>query len=267
MGFFIAVVIVLLVLIYFMVVVLRSVVASVNSKVNNYFLDNLEEYDKQFDAKLKSLNQMYEEHDNMSRTLRMLQNDINAHSVSPFYAPRPLPQEVYVPIARYVDNDFFEEYKIAKDKLLSIDKQEVIDNVMARVPYEGDIEEYRLTCVLLEKLDFDSMYHLCSSAPKVQLEVLEECLEEKEQILLQQYKDSLSLDDEFDAIEFLNFVRKRQTKQDPHVFVYVGENEADYTNEERNITCNVDSNICEGIKIVYQNKVYDYSIYKSRKKK
>ena len=31
-------------------------------------------------------------------------------------------------------------------------------------------------------------------------------------------------------------------------------------------SCKVDGNICEGVKIVYQNKVYDYSIYKSRRK-
>ena len=64
----------------------------------------------------------------------------------------------------------------------------------------------------------------------------------------------------------MDFVKKIQKVEDPNVYVSVGENEQDYTEKEKNIVCTVDSNICEGVKIVFQNKVYDYSIYKTRRK-
>ena len=73
-------------------------------------------------------------------------------------------------------------------------------------------------------------------------------------------------DDDFDVLGFTDFLKHTAGKNDPHVFVSVAENEEDYSNEERKIVCLVDQNICEGLKIVYQNKVYDYSIYKSRRK-
>ena len=71
---------------------------------------------------------------------------------------------------------------------------------------------------------------------------------------------------QFDTIQFVDYVKSIRTKEDPHVYVSVGENEQDYSEEEKNIICSVDSNICEGIKIIFQNKVYDYSIYKTRRK-
>jgi hypothetical protein len=70
----------------------------------------------------------------------------------------------------------------------------------------------------------------------------------------------------FDSISFLDFVKTIRSAEDPNVYVSVAENEKDYTEEEKNIICSVDNNICEGIKIIFQNKVYDYSIYKTRRK-
>ena len=116
MEFFVAVVIVLLVLIYFMVVVLRSVVSEVNQKVNGYFLKHLEEYDDHYSSKLAHIKEMNAKEEKLSRTLRSLEREMEAYRVSPFYVPRPVPRDIYIPTARYIDNDFFVEYKVAKDK-------------------------------------------------------------------------------------------------------------------------------------------------------
>lgn len=266
MEFFVAVVIVLLVLIYFMVVVLRSVVSEVNQKVNEYFLKNLEEYDEQFADRLARLKEMNDKEEKMSRTLRGLEKEMESYRVSPFYVPRPVPRDIYIPTARYIDNDFFVEYKVAKDKLMSIDKQQVIYNVIERVPYTGDITRYNLACDIINDLNFEVLYNLCSVSSKEQIEVLREVLTEEKGKILEQYIETTEAQEQFDSIKFIDFVKNIRLAEDPHVYVSVGENEQDYSEEEKNIICDIDSNICEGLKIVFQNKIYDYSIYKTRRK-
>ena len=266
MEFFVAVVIVLLVLIYFMVIVLRSVVSEVNQKVNGYFLKHLENYDEQFENKFTQMKEMNDKEEKMSRTLRSLERELEAYKVSPFYVPRPIPRDIYIPTARYIDNDFFVEYKVTKDKLMSIDKQQVIYNVMDKVPYTGDIDRYNLACEIISDLDFEGMYNLCSVSSSEQIDILKEALTDEKGEMLSQYIDTLDEESQFDSLQFIDYVKTIRTIEDPHVYVSVGENELDYTEEDKKIICSVDSNICEGIKIIFQNKVYDYSIYKTRRK-
>ena len=266
MGGYIAVVVVLGVLIYFMGVMLKSVIAEANQKVNSYFIKNLEEYDDVYKNKMTNLNRINVEVEEASRELRNMKREMVSHRTSPFYAPRPIPRDIYIPTARYIDNDFFEEYKIAKDKLMSIDKQEVIDNVMAKVPYVGDINLYKVAQGIVKKIDFEAKYNLCSISGEEQLLVLKETLDAKEKELLLKYIESMEEFDEFDVLSFIDYIKRIERDNTPKVFVSVAENEKDYSNSERNVVCSVDSNICEGLKIVYQNKVYDYSIYKTRRK-
>ena len=91
------------------------------------------------------------------------------------------------------------------------------------------------------------------------MEIIKECLDNEEQKLLLAYIEDMQEIDEFEVLGFLDYLKHVAWKNDPHVFVSVAENEADYSNAERNIICNVDQNICEGIKIVYQNNLEGYS--------
>lgn len=266
MGGYIAVIVVLAVLVYFMIVMLKSVIAESNQKVNSYFVKNLEEYDDVYRNKMTNLNKLNIECEETARELRNMKNEMVSHKTSPFYAPRPIPRDIYIPTARYIDNDFFEDYKNAKDKLMSIDKQDVINNVMDKVPYKGDIDLYKLAQGIIEKINFEAKYDLCSISSENQLKILNEALNTKEKELLYDYvKDMIEIE-EFDILGFIDYIKHIEWQNAPQVFVSVAENEKDYSNKRRNIVCNVDSNICEGLKIVYQNKVYDYSIYKTRRK-
>lgn len=266
MEIFIAVLVVLIVLIYFMIVMLRSVASEAGHKVDEYFIKNLEEFDSDYQEKFKKMNAMHAEEEKLQRQIKTLKNEMISFKTSPFYAPRPLARDVFIPIARYIDNDFFESYKIAKDKLQSIDKQEVIDNVIKKVNYTGDPVIYKACCGINEKLNFNALYDLCGISGAEQLDVLEECFDENENALLSKFSSKLVERSDFEVLKFVDYIKRVKQQHDPHVFVYVGINEEDYSNPERLIVCSEDSNICEGIKIVYQHNVYDYSIYKSRRK-
>ena len=215
---------------------------------------------------MRNLNKLNIEVEETSRELNSMKREMVSHRTSPFYAPRPIPRDIYIPTARYIDNDFFEDYKNAKDKLMSINKQELIDNVISKVPYTGDMERYQIALDILAKLDFDAKFDFVSITLEQQLQILDEVLDDTEKEIFKEYANEIDDIEEIDILGFIDYVRNIERINTPKVFVSVAENEKDYTNEERNIFCTEDSNICEGIKIVYQNKVYDYSIYKTRRK-
>ena len=149
---------------------------------------------------------------------------------------------------------------------MSIDKQEVIYNVIEKVPYTGNLSRYKLACDIMEDMNFDVLYNLCSVSATDQLEVLSEAFTGDKKDVLEQFVNTLEIDETFDSMKFYDYVKNIRKIEDPHVYVSVAENERDYTEEEKNIICSVDGNICEGLKIIFQNKIYDYSIYKTRRK-
>ena len=107
MGGYIAVAVVLVILMYFMIIMLKSVVAEANQKVNSYFLKNLEQYDSVYKEQMRNLNKLNIEVEETSRELNSMKREMVSHRTSPFYAPRPIPRDIYIPTARYIDNDFF----------------------------------------------------------------------------------------------------------------------------------------------------------------
>ena len=72
--------------------------------------------------------------------------------------------------------------------------------------------------------------------------------------------------EEFDILDFISWLKQTVSIQTPELKAYLGEEDENYDNVADNVVCMFDKNVCEGIRIVYQGRLYDYSIYKSRKK-
>lgn len=266
MALFIAVVIVLVIMLYFMYVTLKASVDNANRKVNSYFLGKLEDFDEEFDSKLAKIEELTETRDTLSREVRGLKDDMISFKTSPFYAPRPLARSVYVPVARYIDDDFFEEYKSAKD-MLKMDKPGIIMNIYEKVPYTGNMELYNMALEFKSLLEFDVLFELASLQPMEQLKFIDSCLDENQEKFLVDYiMNEITYPEDFDVLEFMSYIKIILKKHDPHLYVRTGETDEDLSNVHELVVSDFDDNVCEGIKIIYQNKVYDYSIYKSRKK-
>ena len=122
MAVFIAIFIVMGILVYFIAVSLRIVVESAGRKVNAYFLSKLSAYDEDFGEKLEEVQRLEKESGELRERLEELRSEKGALETSRFYKPRPLMRDTYIPVARYIDNSFFEDYKLTK-KLLDMDKK------------------------------------------------------------------------------------------------------------------------------------------------
>ena len=262
---FIAIFLALIVMIYFITVSIRIVVENVTKKVNSYFVDKLSEYDEDFNEKIDRLNELEEEKQRILDNIKVLKADQGNLKQSRFYKPRPIIRDIYIPTARYIDNEFFEDYKRAKN-LLVLDKEQIIRTVMEKFPYEGDMDRYLLANSVLEQMNYQAVYDLSSFDSVEQLKLMDEILYEKEKTLLEEYVEPMIDAQEFDIHDFLSYLEEIRSKESPILTAYMGEEGEDYSHISDNIVCEYDDNVCEGIRIIYQNRVYDYSIYQSRKK-
>ena len=77
-----------------------------------------------------------------------------------------------------------------------------------------------------------------------------------EDIFMEYYSDKNSLEIE----DFCNFLDYEIGKCDPTIYVYVGNEKTNYDKIDKRIKTIYSSDIYKGLKIVYLNKLYDYSL-------
>jgi hypothetical protein len=262
---FISIFLVMGVMIYFIIISLRLVIENATKKVNAYFLSKLSEYDDDFQKKIDEIQNLEFSKEELKQEIRMLQMDHNSLGTSRFYRPRPVERDIFIPTARYIDNVFFEDYKLVKN-LLIIDKEEIIRTILDKFPYAGDKKRYNAAKSILQTLNFEAVYDLSSLPEETQLKLLDEELKREEKKLLKEYLEPLLEAKEFNLLGFLNWINEVITKESPILMAYLGEKDEDYSYIADNVICQFDSNVCEGIRIVYQNRLYDYSVYESRRR-
>lgn len=262
---FIAIFLVMAVMIYFITVALRIVAENASKKVNTYFLGKLEDFDKDFDEKLKKLEELRLEKMDMEESIRILEMDHITLEASRFYQPRPIIRDNFIPIAHYIDNNFFEDYKKVK-KLLEMDKAEIIRTIMEKFPYVGDFQRFTVAQSMLNALNDEALYDLCSFTSREQLRFLNEELKGDANKLLEEFVQPLTDAEDFDCLELYNWLKQIVREESPYLMAYLGEEEEDYSHVSPYVICQYDKNVCEGIRVIYQNKLYDYSVYESRKK-
>ena len=66
--------------------------------------------------------------------------------------------------------------------------------------------------------------------------------------------------DEFEIEDFLNYVENEMGTCDPTIYVIVGSEDENYDQLDSRIKTIFDDRVYKGIKIIYKNKLYDYSL-------
>lgn len=247
--------------------VLKTAAAVTKRQVDSCFVKELEEYNGFLSKKQEESKQIAEQKETLKKEIQDMEGVVLSLKTSPFYAPRPIARELFVPTARYIDNEFFDNHKRVNDMLRSMDFQEIVDKVEETNTYHGDMEDYKTACELLDFLNMDMSYELCTLPSETQLLVLRAALQEKMGEMLERFISTLSEESDFDVLDFRTYIREIRTAQDPTMYVRTGREELEGVEEEEGLVHQYDSNISEGLKIIYQNQSYDFSIYRLRSRK
>ena len=90
----------------------------------------------------------------------------------------------------------------------------------------------------------------------VQYSFLKKIASKEELKYLENYKK-----EDFNILEFKNHIENLIDQNDQTIYVRVGKKEENYDHLNNNIKTIYDESIIKGIKIVYQNKLFDYSLW------
>lgn len=247
--------------------VLRITVLSTRRQVEACFVRELEDYNDYLEEKAEETRKIEEQKRGLKREIDEMEGVILSLKTSPFYAPRPIARELFIPTARYIDNEFFDNHKRVNDLMKDMDYQEIIDRIQRQYTYRGDLEDYEAACGILDFLSMDMSYELCTLSSLTQLELMEIVMQGRKGELLRRFLAMQSEEEEFDVLTFRTFAREVRTAQDPKMYIRTGGEKPEGLLSEVPLVHQHDENISEGLKIIYQNQSYDFSIYRLRSRK
>lgn len=248
--------------------VLRTAAFSAKRQAEACFVRELEDYNSFLEEKRRESGKIEKRKEELKEEIREMEGVIVSLKTSPFYAPKVIPRELFIPTARYIDNEFFDNHKIVNDMMREMDYQEIVDEIRKKYVYRGNLQDYTTACGILSMLSMDVLYELCTVPASTQLLVLRAFLADAgKAAMLERYVRMLPGEETFDVLDFRTYVREIRTAQDPMVYVRTGHEELAGVEEEEGLVHQHDENISEGLKVIYQNQSYDFSIYRLRSKK
>ncbi len=268
MGIMLAVVLIVMVVMNgAMFYVLRTAVIVTRKQVDRLFVRKLEQYDSFLDEKQSQGAEIEEKREALEAKISELEGVVKAMQSSPFYSPKQVKREAYVPIAHYVHSDFFREHRKVLDQINQIDFPDLVKTVAGdlqkTMEQKGmNTEKYHACGKVLENLNLDTVYQLEMLDRNQQAVILTEVLAElgeTEQKLIEEYLEEIPAE-KFDTLEFMDWLRQTQRANDPTMYVRCGEMDASYQAEGMNVVTQYDESIAGGIKILWQDLVLDYSI-------
>ena len=241
----IVVIVVLVVLMFF---ILKGTVRKINSQTKLYFVDKLQEYDYLIDQKLEKLNEINQE----IKEKELKKEEENTSSIGKTY-------EFYYNIidllnkTQYQDKNIFELNKKIDEKF-NIDYVALLNHFLSHV---GDDRVYQFCRVLRDKFTSKVIYELKVMSLEEQEEYLKHFLNEQEYQIYQLYG---KLNQFFDLDGFLDYLQELIDLNNPNIVVYVGKKEENYDYLSKYIKTVYSKEIYKGIKIIFRNRIYDYSL-------
>lgn len=246
--------------------ILYSAVGVTRRQVSSCFVKELEDYNDYLNDKKIECTQIDEKKQEIEKKISSLEGVMVSLKTSPFYAPKKMSTELFVPAARYIDNEFFDAHKLVNDRMSNIDYDDIIRRIREKYPYVGDLNKYERSTELLDMLNMDVVYKLNTMSKSDQLDTLYEAFDNQNDELLSDFLSGRPENDPFDILDFRTYLREIRSLNDPNMYIRVG-SKSQLKQPEDNIVYQLDNNISEGIKIIFQNRNFDFSIYRLRSKK
>lgn len=252
-GFF-AALIVMLVLTALAFIALRIVATSINERIKNNFITQLQSYDSLIQKKEAELTAITNKVKlGQSNSLDIIASNNNlSQTVENVFLP---------PDAEYICNDFSMDYKQIKESF-SFGKEKV-DQELSKVYSQLNLmvdakNDYHVVSEILNKLTYNSIFKLSVLEGNEQIEIIKQVLDEKENKILEQY---ISDNTNFDCTKFYHWLDMKKLSLDRSIRVLTSDN-INYDGVPDNVSFIQDKNLCEGFQIRVGNKLYDFGIRK-----
>lgn len=248
-ALFLTALVIICALVLFMFIILKATVNKINSQTKQYFVDKVQEYDYMIDDKQEKLNDINKKIEETSIIQVENKND-NRNSSNDFdYKVIELLNKT-----EYQNKNIFEINREIDEKF-NINYEELIKKFISNIKDNGS---YEICLKLKNKFDASLIYNLKVMLPEEVEKYLKETLNETEYKLYKVY--SKEYDGIFDVDSFINYLNELIDLNNPIISVYVGDKNLNYDHLSKYIKTIYSRSIYKGIKIIYKNKIYDYSL-------
>lgn len=245
---FIVVCLVVAFLILLMFLILRKTVRIVNEQTKSYFVNKLQGFDDLITERELKLNEI----DELIKSRELGKEENKKELSKGGYAFDTNVINLFNS-TQYQDKNVFElNRKI--DENFVVNYEELISDFLT---FCDDNKDYEFCLKLRDKFDSEKIYNLKSMMELEMEEEMKRFLDEKEYKIYEAFK--LIINDH--SIEnFVIYLDQLVDLNSPKVVILVGNKHENYDHLSEYIETKYNDKIYRGIKIVYKNKVYDFSL-------
>ena len=239
--------VVIILLVLAMSLILKNTVKTIDDKSKSYFVDKLKQYDYLIDEKEKKLSELEEE-------LEKRKNGLEENKTREGKPTYDFDNSIIdlLTETNYLDKNIFAINKKIEEKFI-INYEDLIKDFLSNI--KGD-NRYDFCVKLRNKFTPDEIYNIELMLSEERNAYLKKTLNEEEYKVYEIYLAS----NKFNMEDFIDYLNRLIELNDPTVVVLVPNDKVNYDYIDKNIKTKVSDGIYKGIKILYRNKVYDFSL-------
>lgn len=238
----IIVIIVLIVLTGVMFIFLKKIVKDINSQSKEYFALKLQDYDELVEERKQKLIELEEEKGKELEKTKELNK-----------------QEVVVrvddKVLEYQVDDILQKVKNI-DNQFDIDKENTIREFLNKKMNLNTIQLYRELITIKQRIENFGIYNLLIQNESITDQFFENISDDTKKLLMKNFVYQKNRN----ILAFLENLNIEIEKHSPLILIEVGEKSENYNYLSPYIETVYNQKIYRGIKIYYQNQLYDYSI-------
>ena len=231
-----------------MFIILRKTVRIVNEQTKSYFVNKLQGYDDLIADRENKLNEI----DALIKDRELGKENNKKELVKGGYA---FDTEVInlFNSTEYQDKNIFELNRRI-DETFVVNYEELVKDFLA---FCDDSKDYEFCINLRNKFDSEQIYNLKSVMSENLEETLKELLTEEEFNIWEAFKVIIS---DHSIENFVIYLDQLVDLNSPKVVILVGSKHENYDHLSEYIETRYNDKIYRGLKIVYKNRVYDFSL-------
>ncbi len=239
--------IVIILLVIVMSLILKNTVKTIDDKSKSYFVDKLKEYDHLIEEKEKRLEEVEER-------LQKQQEELKENSRSETKPSYDFDSSIIdlLTETNYLDKNVFAINKKIEEKFI-INYEDLIKDFISNIK---DNNRYDFCLNLRNKFTPDEIYKIEILQPEERDQYLQEKLNNEEYKV---YEIFLSTN-KFNMEDFIDYLNRLIELNDPTVIILVSNKNINFDYIDQKIKTVVSEKIYRGIKILYKNKIYDFSL-------
>ena len=275
-------IIIVIIMIGFSFFIFKNIIKRINHKVKTYFIEKLQEYNYLIDekeeeleklravvveqSKLQKVKQQNEiinllpEQETLTETIFNSEIEKKLKDMRLFKKKIREKEQISYDIStpQLREDTFFNNYKELK-KNFKIDNEKTIKEFIEKhKSTESDLRKYRTLVNFRKQFTPETIYELLTLSGEDQYQIVSEVIKPGEDKIIQLNKNFKN--NKLDVLKLLKLVEEKIKKNDPIIYVYVGNESLNYNNLGKNIKTRYYKNMSEGVIIHYKGKMYDYSI-------